>query len=226
MKIRGFACLSLLVAVHVFSNAAVLAETHETAAPEPATLRLADGWTLQSCGKVAETGEVISTSAYQPKEWYTVTVPTTVVAALVKQKVYPDPTFGMNLRQFAGMSYPVGANFSNFSMEQDSPFAVAWWYRKTFKLASGDRGKTIWLDFNGINYRANIWVNGKQIANLQGKSRAPGELTSSTSRLLRIQERRMLLRCRCGLLKKTIWQSPLLTGIPLPRTRTWGFGER
>ena len=167
MKIRGFACLSLLVAVHVLSNAAVFAETHETPAPEPATLRLADGWTLQSSGKVAETGDVISTSAYQPKEWYTVTVPTTVVAALVKQKVYPDPTFGMNLRQFAGMSYPVGANFSNFSMEQDSPFAVAWWYRKTFKLASGDRGKTIWLDFNGINYRANIWVNGKQIANLQ-----------------------------------------------------------
>ena len=167
MKIRGFACLSLLVAVHVLSNAAVFAETHETAAPEPVTLRLADGWTLQSSGKVAETGDVISTPAYQPKEWYTVTVPTTVVAALVKQKVYPDPTFGMNLRQFAGMTYPVGANFSNFSMEQDSPFAVAWWYRKTFKLGSGDRGKTIWLDFNGINYRANIWVNGKQIANLQ-----------------------------------------------------------
>ncbi len=94
-------------------------------------------------------------------------MPTTVVAALVKQKVYPDPAFGMNLRQFPGMTYPVGANFSNLPMQQDSPFAVAWWYRKTFTLPAGDRGKTVWLDFNGINYRANIWVNGKQIANLQ-----------------------------------------------------------
>jgi exo-1,4-beta-D-glucosaminidase len=167
MKIRSFACLSLFIAVQVLSAAAVFAETHETATSEPATLRLADGWNLQSSGKVPETGDVISTPAYQPKVWYTVTVPTTVVAALVTQKVFPDPTFGMNLRQFPGMSYPAGANFSNFSMEQDSPFAIAWWYRKTFRLASSDRGKTIWLDFNGINYRANIWVNGKQIANLQ-----------------------------------------------------------
>ena len=26
------------------------------------------------------------------------------------------------------------------------------------------KGKTIWLNFKGINYRANIWLNGKQIA--------------------------------------------------------------
>ncbi len=26
------------------------------------------------------------------------------------------------------------------------------------------KGKTIWLKFNGINYRADIWLNGKQIA--------------------------------------------------------------
>ena len=167
MKIPGFACLSLLIAAHVFSAAAVFAETHGSAAPEPATLRLADGWKLQSSGKVAETGDVISTPAYQPRAWYTVKVPTTVVAALVNQKVYPDPDFGMNLRQFPGVTYPVGANFSNLSMERDSPFVVAWWYRKAFTLPSGYRGKTIWLDFNGINYRANIWVNGKQIANLQ-----------------------------------------------------------
>lgn len=167
MKIRGFASLSVLVAVHLLSATAVFAETHQTLTREPATLRLTDGWNLQSSGKIAETGDVISTSAYQPKAWYSVTVPTTVVAALVKHNVYPDPTFGMNLRQFPGVTYPVGANFSNFSMEQDSPFAVAWWYRKAFVLSAGYRGKTIWLEFKGINYRANIWVNGKQIANLQ-----------------------------------------------------------
>src|SRR3974377_1781019 len=52
-------------------------------------------------------------------------------------------------------------------MQRDSPFAVAWWYRKAFTLPADYKGKTIWLDFNGINYRANIWVNGKQIATLQ-----------------------------------------------------------
>ena len=90
---------------------------------------LKEGWSLQSSGKVADAGEVISTVPYQPKNWYGVTVPTTVVAALVKQKVYPDPEFGMNLRQVPGVTYPIGANFSNLPMEPDSPFAVSWWYR-------------------------------------------------------------------------------------------------
>ena len=130
-------------------------------------LQLADGWTLQSSGKVAETGDVISKPAYQPKGWYPVAVPTTVMAALVKQKVYPDPDFGMNLREFPGVNYPIGGNFSNYAMPQDSPFAVGWWYRKSFVMPAADKGKTIWADFDGINYRANIWLNGLQIANIQ-----------------------------------------------------------
>jgi len=109
-------------------------------------------------------GEVISTAKFQPTGWYTVSVPTTVVAALVKQKIYPDPTFGMNLRSIPGTTYPIGANFSNIPMQQDSPFIIPWWYRKAFVLPAGYKGKTIWLDFGGINYRANIWLNGKQIA--------------------------------------------------------------
>lgn len=146
---------------------ALFGQAHHAVPRESGKLPLADGWNLQSSGKVAETGDVISTTAYQPKGWYTVTVPTTVVAALVKQKVYPDPDSGMNLRQLPGMTYPIGVNFSNYAMLQDSPFAVAWWYRKAFTLPAAYKGKTVWLDFDGINYRANIWVNGKQIANLQ-----------------------------------------------------------
>ena len=92
------------------------------------------------------------------------TVPTTVVAALVEHKVYPDPFFGTNLRSFPGVTYPIGANFSNIPMQQDSPFIVPWWYRKEFVLPASFKGKSIWLNFGGINYRANIWLNGKQIA--------------------------------------------------------------
>jgi exo-1,4-beta-D-glucosaminidase len=163
MKIRFFSSSLLLL----WYSVALFGQAQHTAPHSFGKLRLADGWNLQSSGKVAETGDVISTPAYQPKGWYTVTVPTTVVAALVKQKVYPDPNFGMNLRQLPGMTYPVGVNFSNYAMQQDSPFAVAWWYRKAFTLPAAYRGKTVWLNFDGINYRANVWVNGKQIANLQ-----------------------------------------------------------
>ena len=129
-----------------------------------ATLSLHEGWSLQSSGKVDDKGEAISTPAFQPKNWYTVTVPTTVVAALVQHKVYPDPDFGMNMRSLPGVTYPIGANFSNIPMQQDSPFIIPWWYRKEFVLPASFKGKNIWLHFGGINYRANIFLNGKQIA--------------------------------------------------------------
>jgi len=128
-------------------------------------LALRDGWSLQSSCKVDRPGEIISRPAFQPTGWYSASVPTTVVSALVKHKLYPDPDFGMNLRSIPGTTYPIGANFSDIAMEQDSPFMVPWWYRKAFVLPASYKGKTIWLDFGGINYRANIWLNGKQIAN-------------------------------------------------------------
>src|SRR5215472_13673495 len=130
-----------------------------------AKIALHEGWLLQTSAKVEAKGEVISTLEFSPKGWYEVTVPTTVVAALVKDKTLPDPLPGMNLRGLPGMNYPVGANFSNIAMAPDSPFAVSWWYRKTFEIPASYKGKTVWLNFKGINYRANIWLNGKQIAN-------------------------------------------------------------
>ena len=96
---------------------------------------------LQSSGKVDEKGETLSSPGFQPKDWYTVTVPTTVVAALVEHKVYPDPFFGTNLRSFPGVTYPIGTNFSNIPMQQDSPFIIPWWYRKEFVAARQLQGQ-------------------------------------------------------------------------------------
>ena len=138
-----------------------------TKVPDVVKLVLGEGWNLQSLNKVPESGDVLSTPRFQPKGWYNVTVPTTVVAALVHEKVLPDPDFGMNLRQFPGVTYPIGSNFSNIPMEPDSPFATSWWYRKSFTLPASYKGKTMWLNFRGINYRANIWLNGKQLANIE-----------------------------------------------------------
>ena len=131
----------------------------------PSKLVLQEHWTLQSSAKVEAKGEIISTAAFVPNGWHDATVPTTVVAALVKDKTLPDPFFATNLRQFAGVTYPIGGNFSNIPMQTDSPYAVSWWYRKQFPAPATYKGKTIWLNFKGINYRANVWLNGKQIAN-------------------------------------------------------------
>ncbi len=138
--------------------------TSTTKAEVENQITLHEGWSLQTSAKVTAKGEDISTAKFVPTGWHVATVPTTVVAALVKDKTFPDPLFGMNLREFAGVNYPIGANFSNIAMAPDSPYAVSWWYRKQFAVPESYKGKTIWLKFNGINYRANIFLNGKQIA--------------------------------------------------------------
>ncbi len=126
-------------------------------------IRLRDGWRIQSSYKVEKSGSVVSTPGFPDASWYSASVPTTVVSALVKLKQYPDPDFGMNLRKLPGVTYPIGENFSNIPMRQDSPFMVPWWVRTSFVLPASYKGKTIWLNFGGINYRANIFLNGKQI---------------------------------------------------------------
>jgi exo-1,4-beta-D-glucosaminidase len=134
--------------------------------PAPAlTLPLREGWALQSSAKVTATGEAISGASFKSNGWILADVPTTVVAAQVKSGLLPDPFYAMNLRQYPGVSYPVGFNFSNIPMPPDSPYAVSWWYRKEFSLPHVYAAKTVWLNFRGINYRANIFLNGKQIAN-------------------------------------------------------------
>ena len=131
---------------------------------QEARLPLAEGWTLQSSARVSDSGQMLSLPGHSTTGWYTTTVPATVLTTLVNHNVYPNPDFGMNLRQIPGTTYPAGENFSNISMQPGSPFAVPWWYRTEFEVPASYQGKQVWLSFEGINYRANVWLNGKQIA--------------------------------------------------------------
>jgi exo-1,4-beta-D-glucosaminidase len=125
---------------------------------------LRDGWTLESACKLSADGAAISTTAFQPAGWLKTEVPSTVVAAQVAAGVIDKPYYGTNLRKLAGEDYPIGKNFSNLPMSADSPYHCGWWYRKQFTIAASEMGRTHWLHFGGINYRADIWLNGKKIA--------------------------------------------------------------
>jgi exo-1,4-beta-D-glucosaminidase len=155
--------IALLGSQFLVASDATASKTGQGAGTDKLVLR--DHWTLQSSAKVEAKGEIVSTAGFVPKGWHNATVPTTVVAALVSDKTLPDPFFAMNLRQFPGVTYPIGGNFSNIAMQPESPYAVSWWYRKQFAAPASYAGKTVWLNFKGINYRANVWLNGKQIAN-------------------------------------------------------------
>ncbi len=122
------------------------------------------GWFIQSSAKAGTDGAKISSAAYKATGWFRATVPSTVVGTLVEDGVYKNPFFAMNLRQLPGMTYKIGANFVHTAMDPSSPYAVPWWYRTSFRVPAAVRGRRLTLHFDGINYRANIWLNGRRLA--------------------------------------------------------------
>jgi len=120
-------------------------------------------WQIQSSCEAKATGDQISVAGFDASAWHKADIPATVVGALVTDKTYRDPNYATNLDSFPGMSHSNKQLFANMDMPDDSPFKCSWWYRIEFSSpAAAD--KNVWLNFLGINYRANIWVNGQKIA--------------------------------------------------------------
>jgi exo-1,4-beta-D-glucosaminidase len=134
------------------------------AAPIGAQTVLGDGWKVQSSAAVQASPDKLSEPGFPTDGWYSTSAPKTVFAVLVENGVYKNPFFGMNLRNVPGVEYRIGGQFSNEEMPATSPYAVPWWYRKEFDLPASDKGKQIWMQFRGINYRAEIWLNGRKVA--------------------------------------------------------------
>jgi exo-1,4-beta-D-glucosaminidase len=131
--------------------------------PQPVRTYLHKNWQIQSSCEVKATGDQISVAGFDAITWHKADIPATVVGALVTDKTYPDPDYATNLDSFPGMSHSNKQLFANQDMPEGSPFRCSWWYRTEFP-SPADAGKNVWLNFLGINYRANIWVNGQKIA--------------------------------------------------------------
>jgi len=124
---------------------------------------------LQSSSVVGATGDQVSSVQYQSKNyWFPVRVPCTVLTGLVANKVYPDPYIGLN-----NMLIPDASDTFNhqYHLEQYShlpgepnPWKKPYWYRTVFSVPAADKGRHFQLMFKGINYRAEVWLNGRLIA--------------------------------------------------------------
>jgi beta-galactosidase/beta-glucuronidase len=108
-------------------------------------------WQMQDANKVKEIGSVVSTPKFKTESWYPATVPGTVLTTLVNNKVYPEPLYGENMRQI-----PESLNKTD------------WWYRTSFDVPKEFKGRHVWLHFAGINYSAEIWVNGHEAGTMKG----------------------------------------------------------
>jgi beta-galactosidase/beta-glucuronidase len=124
---------------------------------------------LQSSAIVKGSGALLSTTGYAADNyWYPVNVPSTVLTGLVENHVYADPYTGMNnmLIPDASDSFNKQWNLEQYSFlpNDPNPWKKPYWYRTAFMVPESDRGKHFQLIFKGINYRAEVWLNGKLIA--------------------------------------------------------------
>mgnify|MGYP001236371573 CR=1 FL=1 len=109
---------------------------------------LSSGWKMQPVDKLSGVDEMsLSLNDFNTESWYEAVVPGTVMGSLASKKVVEDPYFGINMLKI-----------------DPSQFKQSWWFRKSFDLSGADLKKKISLRFNGINYRADLWVNGKKVA--------------------------------------------------------------
>ena len=124
---------------------------------------------LLSSAVVTAGGDSISSVRFVAKNyWFPVTVPCTVLTGLVANKVYPDPYIGMNnmLIPDANDSFNHQYHLEQYSYlpGEPNPWKRPYWYRTTFSVPAGDKGKHFQLIFKGINYRAEVWLNGVLLA--------------------------------------------------------------
>ena len=135
--------------------------------PENAMV-LHDGWEMKESAIVGMDGHLISSSNYRTEGWYSATMPDTALGVLVRHGVYPDPYIGMNGMKIpdASDAYNQRYDLAKYTHMPDgsNPWAKPYWFRKKIEVPKTYAGQTVWLNFDGINYRADVWLNGKQVA--------------------------------------------------------------
>ncbi|TCC99487.1 glycoside hydrolase family 2 protein [Pedobacter hiemivivus] len=116
-------------------------------------------WKMKKVTEVRENEMKISAVNYSAADWMPATVPGTVLSSLVANKIYPDPYFGDNNRKERKLIPDLNDEGVEF---------YHYWFRTAFIIPKSFAGKRLWLKFHGINYRCEIWMNGKKLGNMAG----------------------------------------------------------
>lgn len=166
---------------------------------------LTSDWKMQPSDKLNGVDEMlISRNDFDAKSWMETIVPGTVLGSMATTRVIEDPYFGTNMQEV--------------DAEQ---FKQPWWFRTSFKLNTEDLKKNVSLRFNGINYRADLWVNGKKVVGKENFAGAYRMFTFNINNYIQEGENTIALK---------LWQHVdgeysigFVDWNPLPRDRNMGI---
>lgn len=127
-----------------------LAKRPEAEATAAGAMVLNRGWEMAEATTVTATPEQIASPGFDTKAWYDATVPGTALATLIQQGVYPEPTHGLNNALIPDLA------------------TKSWWYRVEFPSTGNWKSRNVELLFKGINFHAEIWLNGQPLGQMTG----------------------------------------------------------
>jgi Glycosyl hydrolase 2 galactose-binding domain-like/Exo-beta-D-glucosaminidase Ig-fold domain/Glycosyl hydrolases family 2/NedA-like, galactose-binding domain len=143
----------ILSEIEVYGRGGFIAQPKPAAAPrEDGRLDLAGGaWRLQRDSLVAADGTALSKAGFRDDDWVPATVPGTVLTSYLNIGAIPDPNYGDNQLQIS-----------------DSYFYADFWYRNEFTAPEIPSGERAWLNFDGINWKADVYLNGESLGRIEG----------------------------------------------------------
>ncbi len=136
----------------ILTFAALAAGLIVTAKPQRADIKLSEGWFIQSSAEISLDGALLSSKGTDfGDNWFKASVPSTVMGALTAENgLYADAFMGRNYAEI-----------------DRSRFEDPWWYRTTFNAPALKKGQRAELNFEGLSYRADVWLNGELVVSAE-----------------------------------------------------------
>ena len=116
-------------------------------------------WEMKKASEVSARAEDLSKSGYEDEGWMPAVVPGTVLNSLVYNGVYPEPYFGLNNKLTSGLIPDISVVGRDF---------YTYWFRTEFDAVPVGKDERIWMQVDGVNYRAEFWLNGKMVCFVSG----------------------------------------------------------
>ena len=144
---------------YILSELEVYGQGGFVAKPQPRNKAIVDNrldlaggaWHVQRANFISAAGEALSKSDYDDASWLVATVPGTVLTSYLNAGAVPDPNFGQNQIHIS-----------------DSYFYSDFWYRTEFTTPKAGPKQSVWLNFDGINWKAEIYLNGERLGRIDG----------------------------------------------------------
>ncbi|QMV19094.1 twin-arginine translocation signal domain-containing protein [Granulicella sp. 5B5] len=184
----------ILSELEVFGRGGYTIKPHSAPLPSTIGQSLAGGrWRIQRAASAPDlTGESLSTVGFKDADWLPATVPGTALTSYVNAGAIPDPNYGQNQLHIS-----------------DSFFYSDFWYRTEFPSPATPEGEIAWLNFDGINWKAEVYLNGDRLGDIaggftRGNFNITSKLSTSKPNALAV---RILKNATPGSCKQKTWQT-------------------